>query len=264
MYNIKIKYFGTLTEVRTYKIPICKGVKVPYRQKKIKLALTMAQTIKMEIKSLQTSVARTKQKIYDYAKANSDEFMFFVTLTFDPNKVNSFDYSLVTSKMTNWLRNIRKKIPSLKYIGVPEQHKSGRFHFHFLMSDISAILIDSGHKTKEGMIIYNLEAYKLGFSTATVIQDRERVSNYLSKYITKDLALQTKGKKRYWHSKGLSLPQESLDLIPDIEDIVLSLENKASYHKKIIKGIQEVNIFEHKINENIFSYSHDVLKSYNN
>ena len=48
MYNIKIKYFGKLTEIRTYKIPICKGVKAPYRQKKIKLALTMVQTIKME------------------------------------------------------------------------------------------------------------------------------------------------------------------------------------------------------------------------
>lgn len=249
MYNIKIKYFGTLTEVRTYKIPICNGVKAPYRQKKIKLALTMAQAIKMEIKSLQTSVARTKQKIYDYAKANSsDEFelMFFVTLTFNPSKVDSYNYNLITGKMTNWLRNLRKKIPSLKYIGVPEQHKSGRFHFHFLMNDISAILIDSGYRTKDGMIIYNLEAYKWGFSTATLIQDRERVSNYLCKYITKDLALQTKGKKRYWHSKGLSLPQESVDLIPDIEDIVLSLENEASYHKKIIKGIQEVNIFEHK------------------
>ena len=244
LYNIKIKYFGTLTEVRTYKIPICKGVKVPYRQKKIKLALTMAQAIKMEIKSLQTSVARTKQKIFDYAKTN--EFKFFVTFTFNPEKVDSYNYSLITSKMTNWLRNIRKKIPSLKYIGVPERHKSGRYHFHFLMNDISAILIDSGHKTKDGMSIYNLEAYKLGFSTATVIQDRERVSNYISKYITKELALQTKGKKRYWHSKGLSLPQESVDLIPDIEDIVLSLENEASYHKKIIKGIQEVNIFEHK------------------
>lgn len=244
MYNIKIKYFGTLTEIRTYKIPICKGVKALYRQKKIKLALTMAQAIKMEIKSLQTSVARTKQKIFDYTKTN--EFKFFVTFTFNPEKVDSYNYSLITSKMTNWLRNIRKKIPSLKYIGVPERHKSGRYHFHFLMNDISAILIDSGHKTKDGMSIYNLEAYKLGFSTATVIQDRERVSNYISKYITKELALQTKGKKRYWHSKGLSLPQESVDLIPDIEDIVLSLENEASYHKKIIKGIQEVNIFEHK------------------
>ena len=264
MYNIKIKYFGTLTEVRTYKIPICKGIKVPYRRKNIKLTLTMAQAIKMKIKSLNTSVSRTKQKIYDYAKANSDELIFFSTFTFNPNKINSFDYSLVTSKMTNWLRNIRKKIPSLKYIGVPEQHKSGRFHFHFLMNDISAILIDSGHKTKDGMTIYNLEAYKLGFSTATLIQDRERVSNYISKYITKELALQTKGKKRYWHSKGLSLPQESLDLIPEIDDIVLSLENEASYHKKITKGIQEVNIFEHKSIENIFRYSHDVLKSYNN
>lgn len=245
-YNIKVKDFGKLKEVRTYKIPICKGVTAPYRRKRNEPYTNIAKAIKRARESLQASVSRTKQKIYDYAKANSDEFVYFVTLTFNPSKVDSYDYSLVTFKMTNWLRNIRKKIPSLKYIGVPERHKSGRYHFHFLMNDISAILMDSGHKTKDGMSIYNLEAYKLGFSTATLIQDRERVSNYLCKYITKDLALQTKGKKRYWHSRSLNLPKESLDLMPGIDDIILSLENEASYHKKIVKGIQEVNIFEHK------------------
>ena len=245
-YNIKVKDFGKLKEVRTYKIPICKGVTAPYRRKRNEPYTNIAKAIKRARESLQASVSRTKQKIYDYAKANSDEFVYFVTLTFNPSKVDSYDYSLVTFKMTNWLRNIRKKIPSLKYIGVPERHKSGRYHFHFLMNDISAILMDSGHKTKDGMSIYNLEAYKLGFSTATLIQDRERVSNYLCKYITKDLALQTKGKKRYWHSRSLNLPKESLDLMPGIDNIILSLENEASYHKKIVKGIQEVNIFEHK------------------
>lgn len=245
-YNIKIKDFGKLKEVRIYKIPICKGVTAPYRRKRNEPYTNIAKAIKRARESLQTSVSRTKQKIYDYAKANSDEFVYFVTLTFDPHKVDSYNYSLVTGKMTNWLRNIRKKIPSLIYVGVPEKHKSGRYHFHFLMNDISAILMDSGHKAKDGMSIYNLEAYKLGFSTATLIQDRERVSNYLCKYITKDLALQTKGKKRYWHSRSLNLPKESLDLMPGIDDIALSLENEASYHKKIVKGIQEVNIFEYK------------------
>lgn len=245
-YNIKIKDFGDLKEIRTYKMPICKSVKASYRRRKNKPYTNIVLAVKKARESLQTSVSRTKQKIYDYAKANSDEFVYFVTLTFDPHKVDSYNYSLVTGKMTNWLRNIRKKIPSLIYVGVPEKHKSGRYHFHFLMNDISAILMDSGHKTKDGMSIYNLEAYKLGFSTATLIQDRERVSNYLCKYITKDLALQTKGKKRYWHSRSLNLPKEILDLIPGIDDIVLSLENGASYHKKIVKGIQEVNIFEHK------------------
>lgn len=245
-YNIKIKDFGDLKEIRTYKMPICKGVKASYRRRKNKPYTNIVLAVKKARESLQTSVSRTKQKIYDYAKANSDEFVYFVTLTFDPHKIDSYNYSLVTGKMTNWLRNIRKKIPLLIYVGVPEKHKSGRYHFHFLMNDISAILMDSGHKTKDGMSIYNLEAYKLGFSTATLIQDRKRVSNYLCKYITKDLALQTKGKKRYWHSRSLNLPKESLNLIPGIDDIALSLENEASYHKKIVKGMQEVNIFEHK------------------
>lgn len=40
---------------------------------------------------------------------------------------------------------------------------------------------------KNGLQIYNLTNYKLGFTTISEIQDQEKVSNYISKYATKVL-----------------------------------------------------------------------------
>jgi hypothetical protein len=147
-------------------------------------------------------MGRTKQTVYDYARANLWEW--FVTITYDPNKVNRYSYEETGRKLSNWLDNVRKrKAPDLKYIIVPELHDDGAWHFHGLLSNVGELrLIDSGHKTK-GMNVYNLPDWQNGFTTATKVQDSLRASNYITKYITKDLVNHTKGQKRYWNSKNL-------------------------------------------------------------
>ena len=49
-------------------------------------------------RSLRSSIARTRQKISGYARSNTWDM--FVTLTFNPDKVDSFDYSLVSKKLS--------------------------------------------------------------------------------------------------------------------------------------------------------------------
>lgn len=152
--------------------------------------------------SVQMSLNRTKNKIYYLARSNIWEWFF--TLTFDPEKVDSYDYGEVTNKLSKWLNNLRSRYaPDLKYIFVPEQHKSGRWHFHGLVSDTGNIVFaDSGHNT-HGLTIYNVGQYRLGFSTATRIQSVSKSTYYITKYFTKDLVSATKNKKRYWSSKNL-------------------------------------------------------------
>lgn len=152
------------------------------------------------------SLSRTRKMVFDYARCNV--FDYFVTLTFNPKLVDSFDYEECQKTMTSWLNNLRRKCPDLKYIGVPELHKSGRYHFHFLMSGIDDLeMVDSGHITPNGQVVYNLPAYKYGFSTAIcVYESGAKLAGYLSKYISKDLAKHTKGRKRYWCSRNLALP----------------------------------------------------------
>lgn len=152
------------------------------------------------------SYSRTRKRIYDYARAN--DFCYFVTLTFNPDKVDSFSCVDSYEHMRNWLNRMRKKFPDLKYLGVPELHKSGRYHFHFLMSDdIKSVLLDSGKFDNKGHKIYNLGSYRFGWSTVVEIYDKDRLPSYIIKYITKDLCKASPNRRRYWNSHNLLLPK---------------------------------------------------------
>lgn len=152
-------------------------------------------------RSARVSLSRTKQKIYYLTRSNS--FRWFVTLTFNPEKVDSFNYDECVSHLSDWLSNAKKKCPGMKYIVVPEMHKSGRWHFHGLFGDCDGLgFVDSGHSSK-GHIIYNIGSYKLGWTTATEITDVKRCARYICKYITKTLCAMSFGRRRYWASRNL-------------------------------------------------------------
>ena len=155
-------------------------------------------------KNERDSKSRTIQKIYEISRANTWEY--FITLTFNPEKVDSFNYQDVVKKLSKWLNHLKERYsPDLKYIIVPELHKSGRYHFHGLFSDIGNMpLVDSGKRLPDGSTIYNIGNYTLGFTTATNIKDNARVTSYIAKYITKELCAVTANKKRYWCSKNLN------------------------------------------------------------
>lgn len=143
--------------------------------------------------------------IYDYARNN--DFTYFVTLTFNPEKVNRYSCEETYEKMRNWLNRMRKKFPDLRYLGVPELHKDGAFHFHFLMSEhIKSVLSDS-KKRHNGRVIYNVDTYRFGWTTAMEIYDKSKIPSYMVKYITKDLKERSPNKRRYWNSHNLVLPK---------------------------------------------------------
>lgn len=129
-----------------------------------------------------------------------------------------------------------------------------RFHFHFLFNNYpQKFLTDSLIRDKKGRIIYNLTNYKMGFTTATVIDSVEASQHYITKYISKDLIELSKGKKRYWVSKNLKKPVENkydLDeeefnnMDADIANViesdtrykVVSIEN-GGFKNKIYNGV---------------------------
>ena len=139
---------------------------------------------------LNVSKNRSKRNLYRIARSNNWEW--FITLTFDQKKTDSSNYDLVVSKLKNYLQNLRKrKCPDLKYLIVPEFHKDGKhFHFHGLLSGVNDFIFeDSGHTDFMDNKIYNIINWNknLGFTTATKIIDNARVTSYIGKYITKDL-----------------------------------------------------------------------------
>ena len=193
---------------------------------------------------------RAKQKIYELARSN--EWEYFLTLTFAKDRYN---YDVLTEKLRNWINRTKKNYaPDMKYIFVPELHKDGALHFHGIVSDIGSLpLIDSGHKDKDGKIIYNIDCYKMGFTTATQVTDSGRVASYLTKYITKDLMSYSKGKKKYWASRNLKKPNicEYHIKLEQIEQFLLDNNDFITYTKTIDNPMSHTKIRIVEINENL-------------
>lgn len=145
------------------------------------------------------SLKRAKDKIQDICLLNN--FDYFVTLTFNPKNVDSYNVEEVKQAVKTWLNNgVSRR--NYSYVAIPEYHKSGRIHIHALMSG-DLRLVDSGHRHHE-KVIYNISDWqeKFGFCTAIEIDGN---INSLGYYITKYI---TKGNEKifgrfYWSSKNL-------------------------------------------------------------
>lgn len=188
-------------------------------------------------RSMRSSRNRTIQSIYKYAR--QAVWNFFVTLTFNQEFVDRFDYKECNEKVRNWLKHQHSRFaPDLKYLFVPEQHKNGAWHFHGLISNVGDMAFaDSGHTTKMGQVIYNLSGWRFGFSTATAVTDTSRVSGYITKYITKDLCGATQYANRFLRSRNLGEPIEDTFLIEGdksdfVETMVNSLGIDLTYKKR--------------------------------
>ena len=131
---------------------------------------------------MQRSMRRARGKLRRLALAN--EFRWFVTLTIDPEKCDSFDGAAVVRKLNAWCSNMVQR-KGLRYILVPERHKSGRIHFHGFFNDCLEV-VDSGHTDKQGHPIYNLPQWALGFTTAIELyDDYVKAVGYVCKYVGK-------------------------------------------------------------------------------
>lgn len=193
------------------------------------------------------NLKRAKSVVYDLCRSN--EFFWFFTLTFD-SSIDSYDYEQCVyqlKRFTKWLGKC-----GVRYIFVPEQHESGRYHFHGLVGAFpvsGSLQLRQAYNSKTGKPfwgVWNIESYKFGFSTCSVIRYPDKVSSYLTKYLTKDMVV-PKGCKRYWCSSGLLRPQEyKVDL--DIDERSLMFD--ADFSKVVTSDFGGYRLYEiHKKNE---------------
>lgn len=167
------------------------GAKPPQRAKR-------AKGKKSEGEDMQRSARRAAAKLRRLALAN--DFDFFVTLTFDPEKVDSFDAAAVTKALGRWADNMVRR-NGLRYVLVPELHKSGRIHLHGFFAGAGLRVEDSGHTDACGHPVYNLPQWGYGFSTAIRLYgDYHAAVGYTTKYITKAGEQRIMG--RWYYSGG--------------------------------------------------------------
>lgn len=152
-----------------------------------------------------------KEKILDLA-LNNDNWEYFVTLTFKDCPLLGYSHDRCLELLKLWINNQKHQNPDMRYLIVAEFHKSGRLHFHGIFSNVPKWKLAKATNPKNGKNlvingtqIYNLTNYKLGYTTVSKVKYQDRVSSYISKYITKEL-MHLRFKKAFWYSRNLEKP----------------------------------------------------------
>ena len=191
-------------------------------------------------KKLDCNLTRAKNTVYDLAMSNP--WTNFVTVTGDPKKRNMMDLQGYHKDYAQFIRDFRKRTgTSLPYLFVPEPHKSGAWHEHGLTNGLEPgkhlRLFTKDEKLPKhireklvaGRPVYDWPEYreKFGWVDVEPIQNHQKVSAYLMKYVTKEVLNSVKelGQHSFYASKGLIRPETikkgpaSCDLVdPDYEN----------------------------------------------
>lgn len=198
---------------------------------------------------LYNNICRAKSKIKEYILCN--DFKWFVTFTISPDKFDRYNLETYYKDFSNWLYNINKRRlragkPKIRYLSIPEQHKDGAWHLHSVLEglEIDDITRFTYENFPDGKIpkyikqcldndepIYYWKEYseKYGYVTIRPIQSKEKVANYIVKYLSKDIentSIQL-NKKLYYCSKGLKKAEEIVrGRINNIDDYSPQYENE--------------------------------------
>lgn len=230
-YNLQVYDYEGFTQYRVYKRPVITDRKIENKNENI------ISEDKRKEHSQRVSINRTIQSIYELSYNNKWEY--FITLTFDRENTDAKNYDEIIRKMQNYLHNIQKRKcgKEFKYLMIPERHKDGSFHLHGLFANCGELeFIESGRvmingkaykKTKNNScypVIYNIPSWKWGFSTATRVLDNAKTCSYMTKYITKDLCIAIKNKRRFYPSRNLKrveVQQYNIDIL-EIDEMIMS------------------------------------------
>lgn len=188
---------------------------------------------------------RAKQTIYDIARSNN--FNYFITLTFDSSTgVDRYDYKSCCDALKVFTKHLTYK--KCSYIIVPEKHKDGAFHFHGLLSgDIKLSQAFNPHNGLPIKNVFNIDNFDFGFSTASFIRHKDKVSSYITKYITKELLnVVPKGCKRYWASKGLNRPIVAFDMELLTPQQIFWLDVQSDYRTESHSIYGDYYLFEYR------------------
>lgn len=225
IYNVRLYDYGTSQQVRFYQKPVEKesnSVASLLKPEK-KADTTPKERTEAQINhSKQVSQNRTKQTIYEITRANTWDW--FITLTFDREKIDSSDYDLLVKTTRKWFDNTkRRRAPGLRYIIIPELHKDGiHYHFHGLLAEADGLTFTDTGILQDGKEVYNISDFNLGFTTATRVEDTHRAASYVTKYITKELEETIKGKRRYLASRNCKRPHVyEYNMSPEEKDDIL-------------------------------------------
>lgn len=182
------------------------------------------------------SMRRTQAKLRDIIQCN--DFDMFATFTFDPKRHDAHDWKKCQKLMSKWLENQKRLYGHFRYVMVSEPQKTGAIHFHALLGGFTGkISLNNQVRDKRKLgYVYKIESWRknYGFADAEVIRNKDAISHYVAKYITKDFEIVEKGCKRYWASRNLKTPTVEYN------------QNPTATIAKFItpQNIEQINVYE--------------------
>jgi len=172
---------------------------------------------------LRNNISRARARVFEYAMAN--DFEYFITLTINSELRDRYDIDGYIKKLGQFIRDYRKRYRvDIQYLLIPERHEDGAWHMHGLIKGIPKehLVINAN-----GYLDWKQYSEKFGYCSIDAIHDKEAVSKYITKYISKSFdkgkGVTEKEKKMYYCSRGLqkgvvvkegSLRKEQIEKIP--------------------------------------------------
>lgn len=167
------------------------------------------------------NIIRTKLNCQRIAKANSNDWCSFITLTYAENMQ---DMKQAKIDLNFFIKNIKKVKRDFKYIAIPEFQKRGAIHFH-LLTNISLQDNFIIKQQKNNPKYYDVKYWNKGFTSVEEIKgDVKKIVGYISKYMTKDCDDRLFSVKRYTCSQNLVKPKEEFINIKNVKDKKYILE----------------------------------------
>lgn len=173
----------------------------------------------------------------------NNDWQYFVTITFDPRKVDSTDQKSVKYAWQKFRQKLQYYYPDIKILTVIEYHEdSNKLHFHGAIGNVKlgrvlarAVNMEQYRKNRDGTIkmkngkpvwndyylqpletnigdpVYNFlpELYNLGFCSVIPLTPRDNLTSfdkvifYLAKYMNKDKSAVPYCGKSYFHTHNL-------------------------------------------------------------
>lgn len=174
--------------------------------------ITPEQLLKRREDSVKKSVFRARQKLRWLVKQIGADHL--LTLSY---RDNMQDIERLKSDWKAFVRLVVARYPEWKYVCVHEKQDRGAFHLHVAVSGRQDIKYfrrcwykvlgaspDASGTDTPGQV--NVIGPSKRFGGMGYVWKANRLAGYIGKYLHKQFEESDKGAKRYWASKGISLP----------------------------------------------------------
>lgn len=162
------------------------------------------QKKKIGYEKLEAATSRAKRMVKEYALCN--EWDYFVTFTIEKEKFDRYDLKAYYKAFGEFIHNYNRRCTEdekVRYILIPEMHEDGAWHMHGLVNGIRGRDLV---KNEHGYLVWKQYTEKFGrIMSLGKIRDKNKVSSYITKYISKNMARSVSeyGAHLYYCSRGL-------------------------------------------------------------